>query len=291
MVLMSDGRLFYTGGHVFGDGLPGSGASVYDWHRAEISPIQGLRQKDLRDQSGSVLLPPAQQQRVLIAGGGNINTNADSIALVDLIDLKDPVPAYEPAADLPGPGKMYLNLTLLPDRTVLASNGSRHNRADDVLTAAIYRPSSETWTSVAADPVPRNYHSTALLLPDGRVAVLGSNPGDGSFEMRISVYEPPYLFKGPRPTITEAPSALGYGDTVSIGTSGDVVQASLLRPMSVTHQADPNARLVDLPAVTQDGRTTITVPDNPNLLPPGPAMLVVTSSDGVPSVATWVSVR
>jgi hypothetical protein len=291
MVLMADGRLFYTGGHVFGDGLPGTGASIYDWQTGAINDVAGLRQKDLRDQAGSVLLPPAQEQRVLIAGGGNINTNPDAIGLTDQIDLRDPVPSYEPVDDMPGLGKMYLNLTLLPDRTVLASNGAQHNRADDVLTAAIYQPDTGTWTSVAPDPVARNYHSTALLLPDGRVVALGSNPADNTFEMQISIYEPPYLFKGDRPTVSGVPAAAEYGQTISMETTGDVVEAQLLRPMSVTHQSDPNARLVDLPQNTSGGQTTVTIPDNPNVLPPGPYMLMVTDSQGVPSIASWITVN
>ena len=95
MILLSDGRLFYSGGHVFGNGLPGTGASIYDWQNATIADVPGLRQKDMRDQSASVLLPPAQDQRVLITGGGNINSNAPAINLTDIIDLKNVNPAYQ----------------------------------------------------------------------------------------------------------------------------------------------------------------------------------------------------
>ena len=45
------------------------------------------------------------------------------------------------------------------------------------------------------DPVERQYHSESVLYQDGTVISVGSNPGDGSFDMRISVYKPPYLFK------------------------------------------------------------------------------------------------
>ncbi len=166
MFLMSDGRLFYSGGHVFGNGLPGLGASIYNWQTGSIADVPGLREKDMRDQSASVLLPPAQDQKVLIAGGGNINSGIPAISYCDLIDLKEPQPAYQPAPDLPGLGKMYLNATTLPDRTVLTTNGGRLNRDDsaNVKTAAIYDPPTNAWRSVAADPIGRNYHSTAVLL-------------------------------------------------------------------------------------------------------------------------------
>ena len=295
MFLMADGRMFYSGGHVFGNGLPGTGASIYNPATGAIGDVPGLRQKDMRDQSGSVLLPPAQDQRVLIAGGGNINTNTPAIGLTDVIDLKAANPAYQPAPDLPGDGKMYLNCTLLPDRTVLATNGGKLNRdnTSNVISAATYDPAANSWKSVAADPVPRNYHSSALLLPDGRVATFGSNPGDGSFELRISVYEPSYLFKGPRPTLSGVPDQAHYGDQLSfpVDSASTIRWAQLIRPMSVTHQMDTNARLVDLPIVVDGGVATVTIPSNPNLLPPGPYMLNITDSKGVPSQSVWVSIR
>jgi hypothetical protein len=294
MFLMSDGRMFYSGGHVFGNGLPGTGASIYNWQAGTIADVPGLREKDMRDQSGSVLLPPAQDQRVMIVGGGNIDTNIPGIGLTDIIDLKDATPAYEPGPDLPGDGKMYLNCTLLPDRTVLATNGGRLNRDDtaNVMTAAAYDPATNAWTSMAADPVPRNYHSAALLLPDGRVATFGSNPGDGSFELRISLYEPTYLFKGTRPVISGVPEEAHYGDQLSFPVeSGETIRwAQLMRPMSATHQMDTNMRLVDLPIVVDGGVATVTIPTNPNLLPPGPYMLNITDSKGVPSQSVWVRI-
>jgi hypothetical protein len=295
MFLMADGRLFYSGGHVFGNGLPGTGASIYDWQAATIADVPGLRDKDLRDQAASVLLPPAQDQRVLITGGGNINTNIPGIGLTDLIDLKQASPSYQPGPDLPGDGKMYLNATILPDRKVLVTNGGKFNRdaSANVLTAATYDPAANAWTSVAADPIGRNYHSAALLLPDGRVAVIGSNPGDGSFELRISVYEPPYLFKGARPAISGAPAQATYGQTFSFNVAGQstIRWAQLMRPMSATHQMDSNMRLVDLPITVTNGVATVSVPANPNLLPPGPYMLNVTDSNGVPSASAWAMIR
>ncbi len=288
MYLLEDGMLFYAGAHTFGNGLPGTGSSLYDWTTARIWDVPGLREKDLRDQAGSVLLPPAQDQRVMIVGGGNSDTGLSAINLVDIIDLSEASPEYSPGPDLPGEGKMYVNVLNLPDRTVLAANGARHNRSDDVFSAAIYDPGADAWTSVPADPVGRNYHSTAILLPDGRVAVFGSNPADNSFEVRISVYSPPYMFRGERPTVASAPEMAGYGDVIQLDVTGEVVSASLMSPMSATHQTDTNARLVDLPMSGTGGTRTVQVPANPDLLPPGPYMLTVLDASGVPSEAKWV---
>jgi hypothetical protein len=296
MFLLQDGRLFYSGGHVFGDGLPGSGASLYNPDTSAITDVPGLREKNMRDQSASVLLPPAQDQKVLITGGGNIFTANPGIGLTDIIDLKQASPSYQPGPDLPGLGKMYVNATTLPDRTVLVTNGSRLNRDDstNVLTAAVYNPATNAWQPVAADPIGRNYHSSAVLLPDGRVAVVGSNPGDGSFEMQISIYEPGYLFRTARPEIYNVPAQATYGQQLgfNVNAQGKTIKwAQLTRPMSVTHQMDANMRLVDLPVTVQAGMATVHVPSNRNLLPPGPYMLTVTDSEGIPSTASWVMVQ
>lgn len=287
MFLLDDGTMFYTGGHTFGNGLPGTGASIYNWQTARMWDVPGLRQKDLRDQAGSVFIGPVQDQRLMIVGGGNTETNEPAISLVDIVDLNSPTPSYSPGPDLPGPGKAYVNLVNLPDRTVLASNGARHNRASDVLTAALYDPADNQWQSVPADPVARNYHSTAILLPDGRVAVLGSNPLDNSFEFRISVYSPPYM-AADRPRILEAPKRAGYGESFTVQVDGEATAASLMSPMSATHQTDTNARLIDLP-ISETGNTyTVQVPENRNLVPPGPYMFTVLDGAGVPSTARWV---
>ncbi|MDI3329113.1 MAG: galactose oxidase early set domain-containing protein [Micrococcus sp.] len=289
MYLMDDGRMFYSGGHTFGNGLPGTGASLYDWKTAQMWDVPGLREKDLRDQAGSVLLGPAQDQRVMIVGGGNTETNVPAINLVDIIDLSEPNPGYVPGPDLPGPGKTYVNLLNLPDRTVLAANGSRHNRSDNVMTAAVYQPDTDSWRSIASDPVGRNYHSSAILLPDGRVAIFGSNPLDNSFDLRISVYSPKYLFNGTRPTITSAPTSATRGQQVTLQVTGTIKAAQLMSPMSSTHQTDTNARLVDLPMTSNDdGTVSASIPANPNLLPPGPYMLTVLDANDVPSIAKWV---
>jgi hypothetical protein len=296
MFLMQDGRLFYSGGHVFGNNIP-DGSDIYDPVAATIAKVPGLRNPNMRDQSASVLLPPAQDQKVMIAGGGNITTQNPAINTTDLIDLKAPSPSYVPGPDLPGLGKMYLNATTLPDRTVLMTNGGQLNRdnSTNVYTAAVYNPASNAWTPVAADPIGRNYHSTSLLMPDGRVVVFGSNPGDGTFELRISMYQPTYLFGTARPTISATPTTAGYGQNFhfNVGTSGGktIKWAQLMRPMSMTHQMDSNMRLVDLPVTVSNGVATVSVTTNHNLLPPGPYMLTVTDSAGIPSVASWVTVQ
>lgn len=308
MVLMQDGRLFYTGSHTFGNGTPGTGSSIYDYDANTITDVPGLRNKDERDQSVSVLLPPAQDQKVLTIGGGNIDSNPEANRLTDIIDLKEPNPAYHAGPPLPqgtvdmgapgGPqpqtgdqGKMYGSAVLLPDGKVLETGGGLHNRANPVFSTSVFDPVTETYDTVATDPEPRGYHSTAFLLPDGRVMTTGDNPGNNSWNHQVSLYTPPYLFKGPRPEITSLiDPEWNYGDTQRITVDRPIAKAELIRPAAVTHSSDPNQRFVDLP-LTVDGNgltVDLNVTGNPNIAPPGWYMLFAVDANGVPSVAEWV---
>ncbi|MFI8793100.1 galactose oxidase-like domain-containing protein [Streptomyces sp. NPDC055105] len=305
MILMQDGRLFYSGSHVFGNGTPGTGSAVYDYDANTVTPINGLQNKDQRDQSASVLLPPAQDQRVLTIGGGNIDSNPDGNRLTDLIDLKQPNPAYsagpllpQGTVDLPtgtvpqtgAQGKMYVSAVLLPDGKILETGGGLHNRADPVHETSIFDPQTETFAPVAADPEARGYHSSAFLLPDGRVMATGDNPGNGTWNHNVSIYTPPYLFKGPRPQITSVTdNHWTYGSSQRISVDRTIARAELIRPAAVTHSSDPNQRFVDLPLTVVNGTTIdLNVTSNPNVAPPGWYMLLAVDANGVPSVAKWV---
>ncbi|MCE7045637.1 galactose oxidase-like domain-containing protein [Streptomyces purpurascens] len=307
MILMQDGRLFYSGSHVFGNNIPGTGSALYDYDANTVTQVPGLRKKDERDQSASVLLPPAQDQKVLTLGGGNIDSNPEANRLTDIIDLKQPNPSYVAGPPIPqgtvdlgnGPvpqtgdqGKMYVSAVLMPDGKVLETGGALHNRANPVYETSIFDPESETFDPVAVDPEARGYHSSAFLLPDGRVMTSGDNPGNGTWNHDVSVYSPPYLFKGPRPTITSViDTEWTYGDTQRITVDRPIAKAELIRPAAVTHSSDPNQRFVDLPLSVDGNNVDLNVTSNPNLAPPGWYMLFAVDANGVPSVAEWVHLQ
>ncbi|MEU1039041.1 galactose oxidase-like domain-containing protein [Streptomyces sp. NPDC005551] len=307
MILMQDGRLFYSGSHVFGNGTPGTGSAVYDYDANTTTAVPGLRNKDERDQSASVLLPPAQDQRVLTLGGGNIDSNPDANRLTDIIDLKSADPAYVAGPQIPqgkvdlgngraeqtgAQGKMYVSAVLLPDGKVLETGGALHNRADPVYESSIFDPATSAFDPVAPDPEERGYHSSAFLLPDGRVMTTGDNPGNGTWNHDVSVYTPPYLLKGPRPAITSViDKEWVYGDTQRITVDRPVARAELIRPAAVTHSSDPNQRFVDLPLSVDGNNVDLNVTSNPNLAPPGWYMLFAVDANGVPSVAEWVHLQ
>jgi hypothetical protein len=329
MILTQNGELFYTGSHVFGDnetpagpagtkrGQGGAGliniSNILNPAAAtSVTPVKGLQDTpggppgtDMTDESMSVLLPPAQAQKVMLLGGGNIDYTVPATRLTDLIDLSAANPKYTPGPLLTRgklsngkletvtEGKMYLSAVILPNGQVFETGGALVNREEPVYEASMYDPATGKFISgMAADPVPRTYLSSAFLLPDGRVMAIGSIPGDGSFDPRISIYSPPYLFHGPRPRITSVDTTYWtYGSAQQITASQRIVSAELIRPAAVTQSSDPNQRFVKLPITVSGNHIRLTVTSNPDIAPPGWYMLFVVNANGVPSVATWVHVN
>ena len=302
LFLLADGRLFFAGGRT--DDPSPVGPCILDIaaNPVHVAGVAGLRDPASRNQAASVLLPPAQDQKIMIMGGGPID-ETDAIDRVDVIDLKSAHPAFQAAAPMALP-RMHSNAVLLPDRTVFVSGGAlqRESEIRARLQAEIYDPATGQWRLAATATVSRKYHSVALLLPDGRVVAAGGNPQGGhqvaweppdpNEELRLEVYSPPYLFRGPRPAITAAPESWSYDTTVAVGTDrpADIKWASLISPSVTTHSFNNTQRLVDLPIVSrQAGRIEVEVPANPNIAPPGWYMLFLTDDTGVPSVARWIS--
>ncbi|AEH11652.1 galactose oxidase-like domain-containing protein [Candidatus Protofrankia datiscae] len=290
MVLMADGRLFYAGTHTFGNALPNtSGSEIYDIATGTITDVPGLRDIDFRDQGATVLLPPAQAQKVANFGGGNTYSDLDPTSHTDIIDLRQQDPQWTAGPDLPA-AKMYVSAVILPDGKVFETGGAKHNYPEyAVHEASMYDPVTNTFTPMPADPLARMYHSESFLLPDGRVASIGNNPATGAFDLGISVYSPWYMSR-PRPAITAAAEQFDLGSTQNLTVSGNIGRVTLIRPASVTHQSDPNQRSVDLPTTGTGTNISVTVPSNPNIIPAGYYMMFVQDTNGVPSVAKWVHV-
>ncbi len=296
--LMADGRLFFSGVTTFGVGNVPPG--IWDAAANTFQPVAGLPDPERRGMGASVLLPPAQDQRVLVMGGGQHNDLAvPATASTAVIDLDAPSPAFVAGPPL-GESKMYVSAVILPDRTVLQTGGANasslgHTRPEFRYrsSAQIYHPDTNTFTGAMASTVGRVYHSEALLLPDGRVATFGGNASDRGdpFEMRIEVFTPDYAAEA-RPTLTVEASQtqVTRGGSLTFSADRPLRWVELVRPSAVTHSLDPDQRLVDLPFVQTGGQVAAQLDANPNLTPPGWYMLFGVDAANVPSVATWVHV-
>lgn len=191
---------------------------------------------------------------------------------------------------------------LLPNGKVLVVGGSAKGKADlagdPVFQVQWFDPATRAWTTLCSTRVPRLYHSTALLLPDGRVLIAGK---DGAFqppaykypELRAETYSPPYLFAGPRPVFSGAPAAAGYGAAVTVQTPDPAAIGSvaLIRAGSVTHSFNADQRMVGLTFTRGAGTITLRTPPNPCIAPRGYYLLFLVSTAGVPSMATFLRLQ
>jgi hypothetical protein len=207
-------------------------------------------------------------------------------------------PAWTLAAPMAN-ARVMPDAVLLPDGTVFVANGSStgfaDNGANPVYHAELYDPANNSWGSACTMTVPRLYHATALLQPDGRVLTAGTdsqwNPDPFHHsELRVERYSPPYLFRGPRPVIQQSPSELAWNDTATISVFGaPVTTACLIRCGSTTHSFNSDQRYVGLTITSQQtGSITVRTPPDGFVAPPGYYMLFVLTAAGVPSVAPIV---
>ena len=239
-------------------------------------------------------------------GGGGDKGEANLTNTVEIIDLNAQNPAWAKVAPMNFPRRQH-NATLLPDGTVFVTGGSQGAGFDNlnpnqpVRTSELFDPSNGTWTEMASEAVDRCYHSTAVLLPDGRVFSGGggeyaptpgmSNPAVNS-HADAQLFSPPYLFKGPRPVITNAPASVAYGKTFVVETPapGEISQVTWIRLSSVTHSFNPNQRINFLDFQPGPNQLTVTAPANGNVCPPGHYMLFLLNQNKVPSIAAIIQV-
>lgn len=255
--------------------------------------------------TSSVLLPlrpgDGYRPRVLICGGQQAM----------IIDLGAAAPAWTPTAprtlNAPNPPRRRnLNAVLLPTGEVFVSGGvSADDSADTsrVLAAESYNPFTNAWTTLPSATVTRNYHSVALLMPDGHVWTAGGNvnaqqsfptPGVDNRELRVELFEPWYYGRPDRLHLTSLPDSLHSMQefTVRSGTGDAITRVALLRAGSATHAFNPDQRYVELAFTSQGGNLLqVKAPPNRNIAPPGNYMLFLLNAAGLPSEGKFMRMR
>ena len=256
--------------------------------------------------------PPSGSWQVTEIGGYDLNvTDAQgthpATASTATLNAQPGAVGWKGAPSLNVP-RSYQNTVLLPDRSMVAVGGGVGESVADGKYAInpngrqrqieLYNPTTKKWRLGPAQIEDRGYHSTAVLLPDGRVWSAGDEKHplepDGGWALTdtAEIYSPPYLYKGTRPKITSAPSQVGWGTsfTVHSGPQVPANSAVLVAPGTTTHGDDSTQRLVSLAVQQKAGNVlTLAAPPNSGVAPPGYYMLFVLH-EGVPSVARWVQV-
>ena len=305
------GLPLYPRMHVAPDGrvfMSGSNAQTYflDLSRnmwTRLPAPGGARINKERQYAPSVMYDTG---KIIYLGGGNDRDLITPTANAEVIDLGANPPAWEDK-DTP---RMHFrrrqhNATLLPDGTILVTGGTSgdgFNNLDPgrpIHVAELWDPKTKKWTMLVAEDIDRCYHSTAVLLPDATVLSAGggeynvngpnlppqANRAEDSHR-NAQIFRPPYLFRSPRPRITDAPEEIDYGKEFTVRVSGpEVDQVTWLRLSSVTHAFNQNQFIHFLEFRSGSGGLTMKAPARSELCPPGHYMLFVLSKDDVPSVA------
>ncbi|WP_419212335.1 AbfB domain-containing protein [Maribacter sp. X9] len=242
--------------------------------------------------------------KILVAGGGNSPKDTYKI------DINGGSPVVNFAGNMAF-GRRQQNLTILADGSVAVSGGNsagadygannafnKGNQYSDPLATnkvEIWNPDTNTWTVGAEMERNRQYHSTAVLLPDGRLVHGGGICDPCKNEVNGEIYSPPYLFNGDgglatRPVILEAPEEAGYKMMydLRVDAAGTISKVHLIKLSSVTHATNFDQRLVPLDFSASGTKVSVNFPENSNIAPPGYYMLIVVNSQGTPSVAKMV---
>lgn len=295
MHVNSEGQVFNSGPGVLMGKLNTSGTGSWT--------VIGQRDNYDRYHGSSVMFQP---DRILVTGGvtnkaPNTSGNYDGTTNESLlIDAR--TGAKAPAANMLY-ARSHHQATLLPNGQIFVNGGNSSGKQWDdstpVLESEIYNPRTNTWTRAASATVSRNYHSTALLLPDGRVLTAGGGIGAGEDHNHrdAEIYHPPYLFNtdgtlAARPKISSAPSRLGYNQLFNVSTPNVVSRVTLVRFGFVTHSFNLDQRFMDLKfQQSSTGQLYVASPANSKIAPPGSYMLFILNSKGVPSVAKIINIQ
>ncbi len=181
MLLAPNGRVFDAGPTTTTRYLNTSGTGAWSFVANRVGGH--------RDYGSAVMYAPG---KVLVMGGGDPPTKT-----AEVIDLNAASPSWR-AVDSMEFSRRQINGTLLPDGKVMVTGGTVGPGFDDpsgaVHAAQLWDTATENWTTLArSSGIPRSvYHSTALLLPDGRVLSTGGNgfPDTEIYSRRISSREP-----------------------------------------------------------------------------------------------------
>ncbi|MCA1670821.1 MAG: DUF1929 domain-containing protein [Actinobacteria bacterium] len=313
----SGGSVFYSGSYnthyVYPFQLKRFPTLLLDIERGRWKKV-GFPKEKKRREGTSVLLPlrpPDYSARVLLVGGGTDPKNPQATASAEIIDFSDPKPEWHPICPMKNP-RFFTYATLLPTGEVLVLGGQRaataHEHAHDtrkgsveelgirdcdaVLEPELFDPRTNQWRPLPHMVCDRLYHANAILLPDGRVIAVGSNPDRGQDELRIEIYQPPYLFRGERPEISECSGDVTRGSELRISSphAREIDEVCLIRASATTHCLDTDQRYVGLQFRSEgDDVVWARVPEDPNISPPGYYLLFVLRRQ-VPSVGRFVRV-
>ena len=253
----------------------------------------------LRQFGSSVLYDDGQ---LLITGGADPRQRPASTASALTVDISGSAPVVQSVDDMRW-RRTFHNSVVLPNGEVLViggnENGVQFNDAKSILTPESWDPDTRRWRALAAHTVPRNYHSVAVLLKDGRVLSAGGGLCGANCPANhadAEIFSPPYLFSANgdaavRPEIAFASARTRAAGNIFVETDADIESFNLVRLGSTTHSINSDQRFLPLAATrAENGVYELSAHSNPNVLVPGFWWLFAVDSAGVPALGHTVEV-
>jgi hypothetical protein len=196
------------------------------------------------------------------------------------------------------PRRENLDAVMLPTGEVFIEGGVKNPNDDAtaVKRGELFDPDTGGWKVLPEAERPRQYHSVALLMPNGAVFVAGSNfnssTGLANRELRVEIFEPWY-FCGRRPVITDATTRACHGERIEIRTPNPAGVASvvLVRSGSVTHNFNPDQRHITLDFEHDKGDVLVaSIPSNAAVAIPGYYLLFILDAERRPSEGRFIHI-
>ncbi len=245
--------------------------------------------------------------KLLISGSndGSWNRNDDVPREAFTVDLNTGTPKIQSIQPMIYPRKFH-NFVVLPTGGVMAvggnTTGAKFQDNGSVMEAEVWDPDTGQWSLTAAMTVPRDYHSTALLMVDGRVITAGGgyssgNPNAGGTHQDAQIFSPSYLFDdngdlATRPVITAAVADANHGESLLVTSTSNISEFTMTRLSAVTHSMNTDQRFFRPDFVNLgNGSYQVTVHSNPNVATPGYWMLFAIDANGVPSEAEVIRIN
>jgi galactose oxidase len=289
--------LFSTGaGKVFHAG-PSAQMNWFDTNGGGSSVSAGKRGTDNYSINGNAVM--YGNKKILKLGGAPAYEGANAVASAYTINIQQSTPVVTQVGSLTY-ARTFSNSVVLPDGTVFVAGGQQFGQpfsdSQSILVSELWSNLTGNFTTRAAEDTPRNYHSVAVLLQDGRV-LSGGGGLCGNCDTNhpdFEYYSPGYLFQpsglpAVRPVIHNAPSKAGYNQPITVRTDVGVTSFVLIRMSAATHSVNNDQRRIPLPLTAQAGTTyTVTTPADSGIGVPGYYMLFALKANGVPSIAAII---
>lgn len=297
------GWLFgWKGGSVFQAG-PSKAMNWYGTTGAGSVNPAGPRGDDGDSMCGNAVMYDAVAGKILAVGGSPNYQSSTATSNAHVITIGNP----GTTATVVKIGSMafqraFANGVVLPGGKVFIVGGQSFALpfSDDtsILYPELWDPVTTKFTQCNPISIPRNYHSIALLMPDGTVFNGGGGLCGGCATNHFDgqVFSPPYLFaasgaRAARPAINSiSATTVTVGGKITVTTNGAVTAIDLIRFGTTTHTVDTDQRRIPF-TVTGGGPYTITVPADPGVALPGYWMVYVVNGAGVPSISRTVLIR